>query len=272
MNAKFQRRVQRYGWDKAADLYENSWQEQLEPAQTKLLDMANLQQGETVLDTACGTGLVTFRAADLVASNGEVMGTDISDGMLEMATQAADRSNFSNTKFSRMDGEDLQLPENSYDAALCAMGILYYPDPLTGLKELYRVVKPGGRAVAAVWGERKNCGWAGVFQIVDNQVASEVCPLFFQLGGEKMLTKNFKEAGFSNVEEARLTTLLHYETDEAACAAAFAGGPVALAYAKFTERVRNQVHSEYLESIRNCRNGNGYNIPGEFVIVKGKKT
>ena len=78
MDARLQRRVQRYGWDKAVEYYENSWKEQLEPAQTRMLEVADLKSGERVLDTACGTGLVTLRAASLVGSGGEVIGTDIS--------------------------------------------------------------------------------------------------------------------------------------------------------------------------------------------------
>ena len=57
MDAHLQRRVQRYGWDKAAPYYERSWQAQLEPAQTALLDVVELKPGNRVLDVACGTGL-----------------------------------------------------------------------------------------------------------------------------------------------------------------------------------------------------------------------
>ena len=63
MDAKLQRRIQRYGWDKAADLYEQHWQQQLAPAQNRLLEMADIQPSERVLDVACGTGLVTCRVA-----------------------------------------------------------------------------------------------------------------------------------------------------------------------------------------------------------------
>ena len=59
MDAKLQRRIQRYGWDKAVDMYEQHWQQQLAPAQTRLLEMADIRPGDRVLDVACGTGLVT---------------------------------------------------------------------------------------------------------------------------------------------------------------------------------------------------------------------
>jgi ubiquinone/menaquinone biosynthesis C-methylase UbiE len=63
MDPRLQQRVQRYGWDKACEHYERYWEAQLRPAQDTLLEMASLRAGEKVLDIACGTGLVTFRAS-----------------------------------------------------------------------------------------------------------------------------------------------------------------------------------------------------------------
>jgi ubiquinone/menaquinone biosynthesis C-methylase UbiE len=79
MEADLQRRIQRYGWDKAAIYYENFWQQQLKPAQDKLLELANLQPGEKLIDIACGTGLVSFPAAEKLGPGGFVLATDISD-------------------------------------------------------------------------------------------------------------------------------------------------------------------------------------------------
>ena len=66
--------------------------------------------------------------------------------------------------------------------AVCALGLMYSPDPLAAMTEMHRVLRHGGRAVATVWGERRNCGWAEVFPIVDKNVQSEVCPMFFAAG------------------------------------------------------------------------------------------
>lgn len=270
-SANFQRRIQRYGWDKAATLYEQSWQDQLKPAQKRLLEMADFQPGETVLDIACGTGLVTFPAAEAVGENGKVIATDISQSMIDLAgTAAADRQ-ISNTTFIRMGGEDLDFPDNSFDAVICALGLLYFRDPAKSLEEMFRVLKPGGRAVAAVWGERKNCGWADIFPIVDNRVESDVCPMFFNLGNQDTLKLIYQNAGFEGICYERLQTLLHYTDEDDACGAAFAGGPVALAYSRFEEETRQSAHAEYIDSISQYRNGSGYYIPGEFVVVSGCK-
>jgi len=272
MEANLQRRVQRYGWDKAAAYYEDFWREQLAPAQTRLLELAALTPGERVLDVACGTGLVTFPAAVAVGPGGEVVGTDISQSMVDLVRQIASKRGITNVSFDRMDAEDLgALPAASFDAVLTALGLMYVPDVLQALKEQHRVLKPGGRAVAAVWGQRDRCGWAEIFPIVESRITSEVCPMFFQMGTKDALAQTMTMAGFADVEHERLPSTLRYESDEEAIGAAFLGGPVALAYSRMDEATRESAHAEYLESIAKYREGNGYNVAGEFVLAIGWK-
>lgn len=267
MDADFQRRVQRYGWDRAAEFYEQYWQRQLEPAQSLLLSLLAPRPGERLLDIACGTGLLTFRAGAMVGPSGSVLGTDISDKMVEISRARAVLERPPNASFERMDAEALALPDQSFDAALCGLGLMYVPDPQQALREMHRVVRPGGRAAAAVWGARAHCGWAEIFPIVDARVRSEVCPMFFQTGTGDVLRQMFDRAGFAQVRAERISTTLRYGSDDEAIGAAFAGGPVALAYARFSEEVRRAVHADYLESIAPYRAGAGYDIPGEFVVV-----
>ena len=271
MDPKLQRRVQRYGWDKASDYYEQFWQEQLEPAQKRLLDMANLQPGERVLDVACGTGLVSFPAAERIGADGELVGTDISDRMVEAARALAAEKNIRNATFERMDAEDLRVNEASFDVALCGLGLMYVPDPVQALSAMKRALKPGGRAVSAVWGRRDRCGWAEIFPIVDARVKSEVCPMFFQLGTGDVQADVFSRAGYEEVVTDRLPTTLHYDSAEEACGAAFDGGPVALAYSRFDDAIKQEARADYIASIEPYRKGERYEIPGEFVITRGVK-
>lgn len=271
MEPRLQRRVQRYGWDKAAKYYENSWKEQLKPAQDKLLEMADLKPGDIVLETACGTGLVTCRVAKAVMPDGEIIATDLSDGMIEQAESAAKKQNIQNVTFQRMDAEDLDLADERFDAAISGLGLMYVPDPVESLREKYRILKPGGRTVIAIWGERKNCGWADIFPIVDKRVASDVCPMFFQQGTGNTLESSLRSAGFEDIQVERISVSLIYENPEHAVMAAFAGGPVALAYQKFDELTKEEAHQDYLNSISQYQNGEGYEIPGEFVVAKAAK-
>jgi len=159
----------------------------------------------------------------------------------------------------------------AFDAVLTALGLMYVPDVLQALKEQHRVLKPGGRAVAAVWGQRDRCGWAELFPIVESRIESEVCPMFFQMGTKDVLAQTFGMAGFSDVTLERLPTKLSFASAEEALGAAFLGGAVALAYAKFDEPTREAVHQDYLASIDAYRNGAGYDVPAEFVVALGWK-
>jgi ubiquinone/menaquinone biosynthesis C-methylase UbiE len=271
MDARLQRRVQRYGWDKAAPSYERAWQAQLEPAQTAMLGMAPPAPGARTLDVACGTGLVTLRAAALADPQGSVVGTDISEQMVVAARERAIARGIEHVRFERMDAEDLKFAGDSFDTVLCGLGLMYVPDPQKAIREFHRVLRPGGRAAAAVWGQRRNCGWAEIFPIVDARVQSEVCPMFFGLGTGQTLSRSFAAAGFRDVREQRLDTRLQYTTADEACEAAFAGGPVALAYDRFSQDTRDEAHKEYLASLEPYRHGGRYSVPGEFVIVVGTK-
>jgi ubiquinone/menaquinone biosynthesis C-methylase UbiE len=267
MEAKLQRRVQRYGWDLAAHDYEPLWQTQLASAQTALLAMADLTPGEQVLDVACGTGLVSFAVLHAVGANGSVLGVDLSSQMVQAAQRKAARQRLLNAHFERMDAEALTLPDASVDVALCALGLMYVPNPAQAVREMRRVLRPRGRLALAVWGERAHCGWAELFPIIDAEVASEVCPLFFGLGLQDSLARLCVSENFQAVTQQRITTTLDYADAHKACNAAFEGGPVALAWSRFNDEVRARVRAKYLASIAPWRSGLGYKIPGEFVVV-----
>ena len=272
MDAKLQRRVQRYGWDKAAGDYERFWAAQLKPAQDLVLTLADIQAGERVLDVACGTGLVSLRAARATGPEGYVLGTDISEGMVQRARDEASRLGLHHVTFQRMDAESLDIGDAGFNAAICALGLMYVPDPLAALREMRRALTRGGRTVAAVWGARKHCGWAEIFPIVESRVQSDVCPMFFRLGTGDALRATFAEAGFTGVREERISTVLEYDNGDQAIGAAFVGGPVAMAYSRFDESMRRESHAEYLESIASFRQSDGsYNVPGEFVVVRGDR-
>lgn len=269
MDARVQRRVQRYGWDLAADSYESLWQMQLAEAQAGMLALTALAPGERVLDVACGTGLVSFEAYRAVGPRGSVLGTDISSQMVESAQRRAAEQGFAGVRFERMDAESLSSPDASFDVALCALGLMYMPEPEQALRGMRRVLRPGGRIGLAVWGERARCGWASLFAIVDAEVASDVCPLFFRLGRPDALARACIDAGFEDIALRRITMTLDYIDADQACDAAFVGGPVAMAWSRFDGSTRARVRANYLEAIKPWRSGKGYQIPGEFVVLSG---
>ena len=270
MEARLQRRIQRYGWDAAAGVYEDSWQRNLAPAQDLMLAKADLRPGLEVFEAAAGSGLVTFRAAAAVAPGGSVMATDISGEMTELASAKAAELGIGNVGFERMDVEAIDHADERFDRALCALGLMYVPDPVTALREMHRVLRPGGRISVAVWGDRQNCGWAEIFPIVDAQVKSEVCPMFFGLGMAGALVRDVETAGFAEVEDFRIGSTLEYSDEASLLEAMIDGGAVALAAKRFSDGARRQVDEAFLASVEAHRTAaGGYSIPGEFVIATG---
>jgi ubiquinone/menaquinone biosynthesis C-methylase UbiE len=270
MERRLQRRIQRYGWDLAAPDYEALWQAQLVRAQERMLEGVAIARGERVLDVACGTGLVTLRAAEAVGPGGYVVGTDISGEMTDTARIRAHQRRLTNTMFYRMEAERLTLPDAEFDVALCALGLMYVTDPVDTVRELRRVVRPHGRIGLAVWGERSRCGWAVVFPITAAEVSSDVCPLFFSLGQQGALARVCEEAGLADVRTHRIDTTLDYSNAREASDAAFVGGPVALAWSRFDETTRLRVRERYIDAISPWRDGEKFRVPGEFVVVTAR--
>jgi ubiquinone/menaquinone biosynthesis C-methylase UbiE len=272
MDARMHRRVQRYGWDLAVADYDRHWVPVLRSCSDRSLALADIQPGERVLDVATGTGVAAFLAAERTGPGGAVVATDISDKMVEATRDEARRRGVANITCERTDAEDLSFDDASFDAALCVLGMMYPADPQRAIEQMFRVLRPGGRAVVCVWGRRDRCGWNAVFPIIEARVTSDVCPMFFSLGAPGGLEFAFEQAGFTDLHEERHEITLDWKDDEDACAALFPGGPVALPYSKFDDATRSAVHAEYIDSISQWRRPDGgYNVPGEFVYMLGRR-
>jgi ubiquinone/menaquinone biosynthesis C-methylase UbiE len=276
MDARLQRRIQRYGWDRAADCYDAGWADALRPARERLFAHADLRVGERVLDEACGTGAIAITAAQRVGPSGSVLARDLSEEMVTRCRAAAEAAGLANVRVERGDAEEPMRPAASgggLDAALCALGLMYMPDPEQALLAMAGALRPGGRIVVAVWGERSRCGWADVFPIVDARVRSEVCPLFFRLGSGDALHLALQGCGIAVPRIERVTATMRYPTLALACEAALYAGPVALALSRLDPEGRAAVAAEYAASIRDFRDGDGdsYAIPGEFVVGSGAR-
>ena len=271
MDARLQHRVQRYGWDLAVEQYAQHWHALLAGVQAELLALAAPLPGEQVLDVACGTGIVSLGMAAAVGPTGRVLGVDLSERMVLSATARAQEAGVVHAQFERMNAEALSLPEASFDLVTCGLGLMYLPDADAALREMQRVLRPGGRVMLAVWGERARCGWASVFGIVDAEVRSEVCPLFFRLGQGDNLARSCAAAGLAVTHSQRRNDALWHASEDAACEAALAGGPVALAWSRFNADTRERVRANYLDAIAPWREDSHYRLPAQFVLVAAQR-
>jgi ubiquinone/menaquinone biosynthesis C-methylase UbiE len=117
----------------------------------RTIDHLNLQPGDDVLDVCCGTGASAIPAAIAVGPTGSVLGVDVSDGLLGLARSKA--QHLDNITFRNHDCMALDLPDGSFDAIVCVFGIFFLPDMTAALRELWRMVKPGGKLAITSWGK-----------------------------------------------------------------------------------------------------------------------
>ena len=123
------------------------------PIGNRLVEFANLQNGQKILDIATGTGIVALNAAQKVGSEGKVIGVDISTGMLNNAKQKLAKTSLQNIEFIEADAEELNLNDNIFDAVLCSLAICYLTDIPTALRNWHRLIKKDGFIAFNVWYE-----------------------------------------------------------------------------------------------------------------------
>jgi SAM-dependent methyltransferase len=271
VNPRVFRRVQRYGWDAATNAYDRGWVPQLERLTESCVARASPQAGERVLDLATGTGVGAFAAARAVGAAGFVTGIDVSEKMVAFANRRAADEAVRNVVFQRHDMEAIGAPDGAFDAVTCAFGLMFAADRAAAFAEIARVTAPGGRVSVSVWGRRAACGFAEVFPIVEAHVASEVCPLFFLLGGSRALTAAFMRVGLTDVVEESVPVTLSWASADEACTAMLEGGAVALAWSRFSPETRAVVRAEYLASLEPFRRGGRYEVAAEIMFATARK-
>jgi ubiquinone/menaquinone biosynthesis C-methylase UbiE len=104
-----------------------------------LVDAARIRPGQSVLDVACGTGVVARTTADRLAGNGTIIGLDLNEGMLAVAERLRP-----DLDWQVGDVADLPFPDRTFDAVLCQMALMFFPDRLGAVQEMARVTRPGG--------------------------------------------------------------------------------------------------------------------------------
>jgi ubiquinone/menaquinone biosynthesis C-methylase UbiE len=118
------------------------------------IDRLSLRLGDRVLDVCCGTGASAIPAAVSVGATGQVLGIDIAESLLEQARNKSQQQGLDNIEFRYGDFENLGLPSESFDAIVCVFGIFFVPDMVAAVRELWRMVRPGGKLAITSWGEK----------------------------------------------------------------------------------------------------------------------
>jgi SAM-dependent methyltransferase len=160
---------------------------------------AQLQPGHRVLDVACGTGVLAREAASFVGSAGSVVGLDPNAGMLVVAERLAPE-----IEWRQGTAESLPYADESFDAVVSQFGLMFFTDRRQGVREMLRVLSPGGHLALAVWDSLDNTpAYADAVRLLDRvagQRAADALRAPFSLGDRNELTMLFAELGLISFE------------------------------------------------------------------------
>jgi ubiquinone/menaquinone biosynthesis C-methylase UbiE len=169
------------------------------PIGDRLIEFAQLQRGQTILDIATGTGIVALSAAKIVGAEGKVIGVDISLGMLSYAKQKLAAEGLNNVDFLQADAENLTFTDNSFDVILCSLAICYLTNIPKALREWYCFLKPSGVFAFNAWVETAFPA-SILFRKVAQRYGVKVPNPNEPLGTVERCHKLLQEAGFKDIE------------------------------------------------------------------------
>lgn len=183
----------------AAEAYEKLFVNSLfRPWADRVVEVARLSSGDRVLDVACGTGILTRAALARVGGTGAVSAIDISPGMVAVAQRLAPQA-----EVREGAAESLPYPDAAFDAVVSQFGLMFFADPAQALREMRRVVKPGGQVTVAVWDELDHApAYAAevhLLRAMAGERAARELTAPFALGDRAAVDALFASAGFGDV-------------------------------------------------------------------------
>jgi ubiquinone/menaquinone biosynthesis C-methylase UbiE len=249
------------------------------PITQALIEDAEIGAQDSVLDVATGPGEPALSVAAVVGPDGKVFGVDAIHGMIAAARTEAQRLGLKNAKFDVAFADDLPFAANTFDAVISRFGVMFFPSPVDGVREMLRVLKPGRKLAFAVWHfAERNPFHSALSRVMDRYVDSP--PLepdaldAFRFAPHGKLLKVFSEAGVVAPSER----LLQFKIEAAAASVEDfwnlrreMSEKLSEKFATLSEELKLKVTQEMLSSLAEYSTANGMSFPAEVLIVSGSK-
>jgi SAM-dependent methyltransferase len=180
------------GWDANIVGYDSAFGAVARQTVAPMLDAARVSSGMQVLDVCCGPGML---AAGALKRGAEATGLDFSAEAVKLARELVPDG-----RFQQGDAQALPFPAASFDAVLCGYGLMHLPEPAAALREILRVLRPGGRTALSVW-DAGGAGFTLVYEAVRARGSLDMAlphgPDFFQFGSPERMQAALTEVGFA---------------------------------------------------------------------------
>lgn len=185
----------------------------------KLVEFGAPPKGSRVLDVACGKGAVLFPVAEAVSGTGSVIGIDLSEGMIKEAQKETRRRGIVNTEVRVMDAENLDFGNSGFDYVLCGLCLFFFPDLRQALREVHRVLKPGGFIVASTFNKLPVTAFGSelreLIESFEDRVEDAPEAETIALDTRSEIRAEMNTAGFANIDvRARRKTFYYRDATE----------------------------------------------------------
>ena len=246
-------------------------------ATAMMLDLVNIRVSARVLEVAAGTGDLSIMVASRVGPNGHVLATDISAAMLNRAAQAAREAGITNVETRVMNAENLELEASSFDAVLCRMGLMLFPNPLKALTSMQRVVKPEGRIAVMVHSTAARNPYHGLPLAIVRRIGSMAPPPaeqpgMFALGAPGVLEGTFRKSGLRDVSVCPVAIRRRFSSlPEAIKSMKETNAGLQDLLAKLNDDDQDRAWKEIEQEMSQFESANGFEAPGEVLIGAGTK-
>jgi SAM-dependent methyltransferase len=267
-------------WNSVAGAWERNAEfvdEHLAAATAAMLDAVELNEGDAVLEVAAGPGGAGLAAAERVGPSGRVVLADDAPEMVAVASRrAAGRPGVETAVF---DQGAIDAPDASFDAVISRHGLMFAADPAATVREAARVLRPGRRCAAIVWGPRDKNPWLGlVLDAVGAQFGVPFPPPGiagpFELGDRGRLEAVFADGGLDDVQVSRLATPMPAASLDAWWERVpELAGPLAIALAGMEPDVRESIRQRALASAAEAAKpeGDGIVLDGSVLMAVGRR-
>ena len=248
------------------------------PLTQALIEQAGIHEGQSVLDVAGGTGEPSLTIAGVVGSTGLVTCTDGAPEMVEAARTEANRRGVGNIQFRVCSADSLPFPDNSFDAVVSRLGVMFFPDSLAAMREMLRVTKPGGTLALAVWHKSElNPFCYRVSNVLDQHVESPAAdpdaPGAFRFAEPGKLAGVMTRAGIVDVMERvfRFDIAAPISALEFWAMRSQISETLRTKLAKLPADEQNQVTREVEQAVSEFFPDNQMKFPAQMIIVSGNK-
>jgi ubiquinone/menaquinone biosynthesis C-methylase UbiE len=247
------------------------------PLTAAIIDHAKIDEGQAVLDVAGGSGEPGLTIAEKVGPRGSVTCTDAVAEMVEAARQGATRRGLANVQFRQCTADSLPFPDNSFDATVCRLGIMFVPDPVAAVREMLRVTKPGGRLALAVWHKSEVNPFC---YIVTNVMAQHVnspadpdAPNAFRFADTGTLANVLTEAGAIEVEEREVKFNIEapISAQQFWTMRSLTSDTLREKLAKLSTGEQAQIATEVEQEVKDFFPHDQMNFPAQMILVTGTK-